>query len=410
MLWTVITAVALVTGAWFISRPARDPVYQGQRLSVWFDQLQPLSPLTSARAANSTNLIQFNARTREQRENAREAIQKMGPAAVPFLVDRLRARDSYWKKKYREFYFSRARRWPRWIASCLPAPRQDTGDMTQMNAVMALGWLGDAAKPAAPELAKAMSDEWSFSGFEAGRVLAALGPSAREAIPTLIATLRAKNPHVANDAVSVIVSVAHDSPEIIPVLARMLGEQDAVKIRVLQLLPRLGQSATGAERDIQSLVASTNGSVRFAVITALWDIFPRRHLELLPKLEEFARSPDKNMRESAGLKLVGMQPLTERAAELLTVVVRNGGEGFCWSAFTMLGKRGREASNAIPALIEGLNAKEPRVAAKAAAALGEIARPDKETTSALEKARLHDYLMVREAAGEAIQKIQSKPD
>jgi len=58
-------------------------------------------------------------------------------------------------------------------------------------------------------------------------------------------------------------------------------------------------------------------------------------------------------------------------------------------------------------LLVGLHAENPRVAAKAAWALGEVAPPSQVTLGALEKARQHEYRMVQEAAEEAIRKIQA---
>ena len=103
-----------------------------------------------------------------------------------------------------------------------------------------------------------------------------------------------------------------------------------------------------------------------------------------------------------------MEPLTERSAELLTVTIREASDDFCWSAFVVLSKRGREASNAVPVLIAGLDAANPRVAAKAAEVLGEIATANKETLGALEKAMQHEFLMVRDAAEESLRKIEAK--
>jgi hypothetical protein len=69
-------------------------------------------------------------------------------------------------------------------------------------------------------------------------------------------------------ASTVVVSVARDAPEAVLSLTPMLLERDEVKIRELQILPRLGKTAPSAERAIEDVLTSTNESVRFAALAA----------------------------------------------------------------------------------------------------------------------------------------------
>src|SRR5688572_2375996 len=138
-LWPVLIAMAVVLG-WFLFYPGNDLTYQGQRLSVWFDQM-------------------FRARTQEEREQARDAFKAMGEHAIPFLVDRLKAQDPPWREKYRQFYFTHSSRWPRWIAARFPVPSAENAEFVRANAAWLLGSLGEKAKPAVPALARALADE-----------------------------------------------------------------------------------------------------------------------------------------------------------------------------------------------------------------------------------------------------------
>jgi HEAT repeat protein len=275
---------------------------------------------------------------------------------------------------------------------------------------MALGWLGPAAKPAIPDLVNALGDNFPFVASSAAHVLSGLGPSTRDALPAIVTHLRVRDSFAAANVAELIVKIAGESPDTVSSLTPMLREPDEIKTRVLRLLPKLGRPAVAASSQIEPLMDSTNVSVRFAAIAALWDLVPARQFELLPKLEEFATSPNQNIRVETGLKLVRMQPLTARAAELLAAVAGTTGNEFRWQAFTRLRDRGREASNAVPILVAHLNAEEPRVAARAAEALGEIARPADNVLDALEKAKKHEQLMIADAATAAIRTIKSKAD
>lgn len=382
-----MASVSVVLGLWWITRP-RLPYFEDRPLNVWFDEIS-------------------KARTVEEREKIKTAFKSCGPAAVPFLVDRLHYRDSAWEKGYRDFYDTRMLGWPRWIVSRLPSPSANA-DWIRTKAVIALGWLEAAALPAAPDLAVALSDESQSVRFYSAQLLKSLGPSARATLPSLLLCLQSTNAAIADNVIGVVVSVGRDQPEAIRSLAALLDEPDAVKVRGLEALSRLGKPAQAAEPQITALLASTNLNVKVGAVCALWEIVPARHVELFPEMAAFARSPDKNLRLLASVRMVQMQPLTPPAGELLATLIREGDDSFCWSTFVALGKRGSDASNSVPALVAGLEAENPRVVAKAAEALGNVATPEPSTLRSLEKAELHEHLMVRDAAREALAKLQSR--
>lgn len=263
----------------------------------------------------------------------------------------------------------------------------------------------------------ALNDESELVASQITEVLRTLGPVARDALPMALTALCATNQLVAGNASRVILSLVPYAPDIRPQLVKLLGKEDEVKIRVLRILPALGP-VTSDQSEIEKLMTATNANVRFAAVTALWDIVPSRQIELLPRLEEFVACNDERKRVSAADRVVQMQPLTQRGAELLAtfvqnsiaVVVRDRNDNFCWGAFSTFAKRGREVTNAIPVMVLGLTAANPRVAAKAAEALGNVAGPDKEVLDALKQAQHHEEFMVRDAANAAIQKIQSRLD
>ncbi|NOS71069.1 MAG: hypothetical protein HOP33_14205 [Verrucomicrobia bacterium] len=391
-LWIVSGSLAFLIGLWlFLVRDSNDFEFEGKRLSVWFVQLR-------------------DARTTGQAEIAKDAFRKAGATAVPFLVDQLRSRESRWKKKYTDFYFARSQRLPGWVQTRLPVPSPDRTAANRWAAANTLGLLGDSAKPAVADLGRALIDDSQFVASQVADVLRRLGPVAHDALPMALTALCATNQLVGDSAARVISSIARDAPDVRPQLLKLLGKEDEVKVRVLRVLSALGSVTASDQRRIETLLASTNTYVRFAVVMTLWDIVPSRQIELQPRFEEFITGNDKQMRESAADRLVRMQPLTTKGAELIGSVIQDGSDNFCWTAFSTMAKRGREVTNAIPVMVMGLTAANPRVAAKAAEALGNVAGPDKEVLDALKQAQHHEEFMVRDAANAAIQKIQSRLD
>jgi HEAT repeat protein len=304
------------------------------------------------------------------------------------------------------------------VQARLPVPDPYRAAANRGTAALALGLLGDFSKPAIADLGKALNDQSGFVASQAAEVLRGFGPVAREALPMAMTALCATNQMIADTAWRVVSSIGRDTPDLPPQLVKMLENDDVVKIRVLRILAALGSIAAPCQSDIERLVTATNVNVRFAAVAALWDIVPARQIELLPRLEEFIACNDEQLRTLTANKVVQVQPMTKEAVELLAIgihtsnpeVVHNGNDIFCWGVLSALAKRGREATNAIPVMVLGLTAANPRVAAKAAEALGNVAGPDKEVLDALKQAQHHEELMVRDAANAAIQKIQSRLD
>ena len=246
-------------------------------------------------------------------------------------------------------------------------------------------------------------------------VLGRLGPSAREALPALLEALRTNDIRTADDGirqfqsdavVSALAKLAPVLPEIVPALIKMLRQDDRLKIIVLQILATVGSTATAACDDIGSILSSTNARVRLAAARAQWAVCPSRRLALLPHLYELVASNERRIRESAGLLLADIPPITGEGADGLASIFREGDDSICWSILVQLEREGRMASNAVPAVISALGDDNPRVVAKAAEALGVIGDDNQSVRSTLEKAKQHPSAMVREAAELSLRKIE----
>ncbi len=154
----------------------------------------------------------------------------------------------------------------------------ESAEMIRSRALIALQSLGDSAKPAVPDVARALSDESPFVRRNAADLLGRLGPNAREALPALLGALRTNDIRTADDGIrqfqseavaSALAKLAPVLPEIVPALIKMLREDDRLKIIVLQILTTVGPTATAACDVIGSILSSTKKvSLRLQVFSA----------------------------------------------------------------------------------------------------------------------------------------------
>ncbi|MDB6022241.1 MAG: repeat protein [Pedosphaera sp.] len=136
------------------------PRYQGRSLSFW------LKALDDGKRGGGLTWETWQDRTEEQpgRSEAAEAIMQMGTNSLPFLITALSYRDSTVKK-----WFVGLLGLQSWIKVSLPMAADH-----QRPAALALHILGPAAKPALPQLTKALNDPETSQG--AAIALAGIGP------------------------------------------------------------------------------------------------------------------------------------------------------------------------------------------------------------------------------------------
>jgi HEAT repeat protein len=93
-------------------------------------------------------------------------------------------------------------------------------------------------------------------------------------------------------------------------------------------------------------------------------------------------------------------------ASLREIVKDSSPEPVAWAAIPLLSGMSSKVPDSITILIEALKHESNRVRGKAAQALGKIGPSTQEVISALEAASRDSYSNVREAASEALLKIQ----
>jgi len=124
----LLTVGLLLTAACLVSvNRSKEPSYQGKSLSRWLDELPDLV------------LSEFNA---DAQIPAREALQHIGTNAIPFLLERIQAKDSTLKRKLIEWA-------ERHDVSALRFKR---AELRREEAAVGLRLLGPRALPAVPVL------------------------------------------------------------------------------------------------------------------------------------------------------------------------------------------------------------------------------------------------------------------
>jgi HEAT repeat protein len=166
----IAAAVFAVCVAVWMVRHFYEPSYQGKSLSAWLDQ-----------AARDREIGQFGMETSGRDSQPAQAVLAMGPRAIPLLLDWLRAKDTPFRRKLRDF----AQKY-KWI----PIDRRNPDDL---NAMACYGFwvLGPAAKSAVPQVIALLDDEEAQVRASAASVLSWIGPGDITALPALEKRLNA---------------------------------------------------------------------------------------------------------------------------------------------------------------------------------------------------------------------------
>jgi len=210
---------------------------------------------------------------RNVRIEAAKELAKMGPAAkdaVPALVAALKEEDPE-----RSLHIEVSNALEKIGAAAVPAlieALKDREAYTRRRAAMILGEIGPPAKDAVPALVAALKDEslwvrayaaralgggfftvlpWDVLGSQLVFITRAetrggIGPEARAAIPALIEALEDHNEFVRWHAAQAIGGFGSDAKAAIPTLRRMLeGEKPPTSLHAASALAQLGETSLG---------------------------------------------------------------------------------------------------------------------------------------------------------------------
>jgi HEAT repeat protein len=186
-----------------------------------------------------------------------EIIQRIGPPAIPLLVDLLR----------------------------------DTSDSIRRNAVNELIDLVPHTESIQPALRRALRDEDSTVAGDAARALGALGRRASPSARALVTTLSHEDPYVRIYAAEALASIGPNAASATSALANILGDPvPGVRWAACEALASIGPAARSAVPQLVGALEDENLYVRIFAAGALGSIRPTEQL-VRDALREAANDP-----------------------------------------------------------------------------------------------------------------------
>jgi HEAT repeat protein len=233
-------------------------------------------------------------------------------------------------------------------------------------------------RDAVPALTDAVKDPSEEVRAAAVKTLTQLGLDAAPAVPNLLDLVKDKKAgrFSRGNAALALVRIAPTDDKVVPALVEVLGDKEAPKgvlidaAKAVGLLKREGADAVEA---LGALLSDKDADVRRTAATTLGLVGPGAR-RALPALEKAIKDPDKEVRSQS---------------------------------IHTLGKLGKDAAEAVPLLTDAVvDDKSTEVRLAAIQALGEMGDTAKSALPALMNAVMDPKKDVREAAEEAIKKIQ----
>jgi outer membrane protein assembly factor BamB/HEAT repeat protein len=187
-----------------------------------------------------------------------EIIRRIGPPAIPLLLDLLRHNDDSFRRFAADAFIDLV---PDTV-SVQPALRRalrDEDSMVAADAARALGALGPSASPSVPALVKSLSHDEPHVRIYAAEALASIGPKASAATPDLARALHDPTPGVRWAAGEALASIGPAAHSAVPQLIEALKDQFLyVRICAAGALGSIGPKAETAR---EALKAAANDPV-----------------------------------------------------------------------------------------------------------------------------------------------------
>jgi HEAT repeat protein len=238
----IVLLVAVVGGlAWQMTRPRepvtrpREPVYNGKSLTAWLKEYRD--------AKDSMN---------SNGNEAEIAIRAIGTNSIPRLIGMMTAKPS----------------------------NLNVSDLTDRQQLGAVGLvaLGDQGRSAIP----AMVDCLNYTNYTdplvrsfALYVLGSLGPTAQDAVPSIVQALHDPSTNVQPSAAWALCAIHQNAGQAIPALVQSLRSGDApVRWTIIQSLPLFKAEAKRAVPALIELLNDSDEAMRFAATNTLRAIDP----------------------------------------------------------------------------------------------------------------------------------------
>ena len=284
---------------------AREPSYQGRKLSAWLDDLYEVTgggPLLAGPAGQPSEAkddpasidagrvatpVSAGAASEEQRlkfkqDQAVEAIRHIGTDAIPYLIKIFRSREPGLMRRIATFSFKPSR----------------TANERFMRSVGGFRALGSRAELAIPELSEFVEN--GDTAYEASLAMAAIGP---QSVPSLIRALGQSDERVWQSAAEALGQILSSDETALKVLLKCLKNKDplvrsyaAGAIGVLggepyEIVPALITSLDDPQASVRNYAALTLGR------------FGRDAKAAVPALSKALKDLDAGVSQSAALAL-----------------------------------------------------------------------------------------------------------
>ncbi len=313
----------------------------------------------------------------ELRRWAVNALVRIGPPALPQLVETLKTPLSY--NRYRA-----------------PAALKTIPPICQ-----ALAKMGPAASEATPALIRLLGhSNWGVR-YGAAEAIAAIGPANKQVALVLVRALRddPENPYqqtVCLHAVAGLGRIGPVSEEVLPALIQALSDKrDRVRVHVTKALVQIGPPAVPA---LVQALPDKNVWVGKSILKILLEIGP----PATPQLIAVLKGKDSRVRAAAAKALGQLGPAAKDAAPELTRTLKDQDDELRRSAAEALGRIGPAAKDAVPELIKILKGEDVKLRKTAAEALGRIGPAAENSVPELIKALKGADIKLRRTAARAI--------
>ena len=330
----------------------REPVYRGHTLTYWLEHYYILPP----------NIPRSGGILRPDPQ-AVEAIRHIGTNAIPALLRQTRAHDSPLKLKLLALAQKQNLIGIRSTSGFFPgsavplAKRQHLIDIrftpaSQRNLQASLGFceLGSAASNAAPALIEIYNANISPSSQDAAIVaLGSIGPAAKPALPSLLRTLADTNNYTRLACVRALASIHAEPQSVVPALIKSLSDPH-FGVRMLAA-EALGQFGADAKPAVPALVEiyDRNTADSLQAATTLGLIGPAAKLAV-PSLLRGLTNANPELRRLSILSIGRIRAEPQLVVPALIKSLSDTDVNIQFFSIMALGQYGPDAKSALPSL------------------------------------------------------------
>src|SRR6266487_2638971 len=272
-----LLAVSAAVAGFFAAR-AREPVYQGKRLSEWLQALDK------------------NTFTKESRAQATEAVRRIGTNGIPFLEKMLRS-DPWLRQKLIEFSDKQS----------VIRLHLTTAEERRRLTLEGIKALGPLARPLIPKLIEILKDDSPLQAKSIAFVgLARIGP---DAVLPLTPILTNASPHRRSAAVISLAMLSTNAQAAVPALVERLESDKDNRVRAAAA-KALGHILSEPEVAVPALVKQLSDAdpiIRAQAALALRK-FGRQAQAAVPALVKTMKDENLNIRSVAAAALKEIDP------------------------------------------------------------------------------------------------------